>query len=97
MDAKMIMQDDFSFKEGQEYIKVNFKEVYEVEPGYKLFDIYLFDWCSTDFGVVRRWLCDIYIYEALSLDFRVEARREKRDRVVKKESCYEVKKENQRK
>ena len=28
----------------------------------------------------------------MSLDFRVEARREKRDRVVKKESCYEVKK-----
>jgi hypothetical protein len=26
MDAKMIMQVDFSFKEGREYIKVNFKE-----------------------------------------------------------------------
>ena len=30
-----------SFKECREYIKGNFKEVYEVEPGYKLFDVYL--------------------------------------------------------
>jgi hypothetical protein len=36
-----ILLSDVSFKEGAEYIKRNFKEVYEVDPGYKLFDIYL--------------------------------------------------------
>ena len=40
MDYEILLSD-ISFKEGREYIKSNFKEVYEVEPGYKLFNIYL--------------------------------------------------------
>lgn len=38
-----ILLSNISFKESREYIKVKgtFKEVYEVEPGYKLFDVYL--------------------------------------------------------
>jgi hypothetical protein len=30
-----------TYKDGREFIRTNFKEVYEVEPGYKLFDVYL--------------------------------------------------------
>lgn len=40
MDPEILLSHS-SFKEGREYIKRNFKDVYEVEPGYKLFDIYL--------------------------------------------------------
>ena len=36
-----ILLSDTSFKEGREFIRRNFREVYEVEPGYKLFDVYL--------------------------------------------------------
>jgi len=30
-----------SFKEAKEFIRKNFSEIYYVEPGYKLFDIYM--------------------------------------------------------
>ncbi|MDI6811165.1 MAG: DUF1894 domain-containing protein [archaeon] len=40
MDYKILLAD-ITFKEGREFIRRNFKEVYEVEPGYKLFDVYL--------------------------------------------------------
>lgn len=40
MDYEIVLSN-VSFKEGREYIKTNIKEVYEVKPGYKLFDIYL--------------------------------------------------------
>jgi len=40
MDYEILLSN-VSFKEGREFIKGNFREVYEVEPGYKLFDIYL--------------------------------------------------------
>ena len=40
MDYKILLSRT-SFKEGREYIQKNFKDVYEVEPGYKLFDVYL--------------------------------------------------------
>jgi len=40
MDYKVLLSN-ISFKEGREFIKGNFKEVYEIEPGYKLFDVYL--------------------------------------------------------
>lgn len=40
MDYKILLSG-ISFKEGREFIKGNFKEVYAVEPGYKLFDAYL--------------------------------------------------------
>ncbi|HUV79822.1 MAG TPA: DUF1894 domain-containing protein [Candidatus Bathyarchaeia archaeon] len=40
MDYKILLSN-ISFKEGREFIKGNFKEVYEIEPGYKLFDVYL--------------------------------------------------------
>jgi hypothetical protein len=40
MDYEILLSR-ISFKEGREFIKKNFKEVYEVEPGYKLFDVYL--------------------------------------------------------
>jgi len=36
-----ILLSNTSFKEGREFIRRNFREVYEVEPGYKLFDVYL--------------------------------------------------------
>lgn len=40
MDYEILLSNT-SFKEGREFIKKNFREVYEVEPGYKLFDVYL--------------------------------------------------------
>jgi hypothetical protein len=40
MDYEILLSD-ITFKEGREFIRRNFKEVYEVEPGYKLFDVYL--------------------------------------------------------
>jgi len=40
MDYEILLSN-VSFKEGREFIKRNFREVYEVEPGYKLFDVYL--------------------------------------------------------
>jgi hypothetical protein len=40
MDYEIVLSN-ISFKEGRDYIKTNIKEVYEVKPGYKLFDIYL--------------------------------------------------------
>jgi len=30
-----------TYKEVRDFIRRNFKEIYEVEPGYKLFDVYL--------------------------------------------------------
>ncbi|GAI66852.1 unnamed protein product [marine sediment metagenome] len=40
MDYEILLSD-ISFKEGREFIRRNFKDVHEVEPGYKLFDVYL--------------------------------------------------------
>jgi len=40
MDYEILLSH-ISFKEGREFIRRNFREVYEVEPGYKLFDVYL--------------------------------------------------------
>jgi hypothetical protein len=40
MDYKILLSRT-SFKEGREYIQKHFKDIYEVEPGYKLFDVYL--------------------------------------------------------
>lgn len=40
MDYKILLSN-ISFKEGRDFIKGHSKEVYEVEPGYKLFDVYL--------------------------------------------------------
>ncbi len=40
MDFEILLSHT-SFKEGREFIRRNFKDVYEVEPGYKLFDVYL--------------------------------------------------------
>jgi len=40
MDYEILLSN-ISFKEGREFIKKNFREVYEVKPGYKLFDVYL--------------------------------------------------------
>jgi hypothetical protein len=40
MDYRILLSNT-SFKEGREFIRRNFREVYEVEPGYKLFDVYL--------------------------------------------------------
>ncbi len=36
-----ILLSNTSFKEAAEYIKKNWKEIYFVKPGYRLFDIYL--------------------------------------------------------
>jgi hypothetical protein len=36
-----ILLSEITYKEGREFIRRKFKEVYEVEPGYKLFDVYL--------------------------------------------------------
>ncbi|HIH39958.1 MAG TPA: DUF1894 domain-containing protein [Halobacteria archaeon] len=40
MDHEILLANS-SFKEAKEFIKKNFKEVYYVDPGYKLFDIYM--------------------------------------------------------
>jgi hypothetical protein len=40
LDYKILLSRT-SFKEGRDYIRGKFKDVYEVEPGYKLFDVYL--------------------------------------------------------
>jgi hypothetical protein len=40
LDYKILLSRT-SFKEGREYIQKKSKDVYEVEPGYKLFDVYL--------------------------------------------------------
>jgi len=40
MDYEILLAEQ-TFQEGRAYIKQHFKEVYEVEPGYKLFDLYL--------------------------------------------------------
>jgi len=40
MDYKILLSRT-SFKEGREYIQKHYKDVYQVEPGYKLFDVYL--------------------------------------------------------
>ena len=40
MDYKILLSRT-SFKESREYIQKHCKGVYEVEPGYKLFDVYL--------------------------------------------------------
>jgi hypothetical protein len=40
MDYKILLSRT-SFKEGRDYIQKHFKDIYEVEPGYKLFDVYL--------------------------------------------------------
>ena len=40
MDYEILLSD-ITFKEGREFIRRNFIAVYEVEPGYKLFDVYL--------------------------------------------------------
>jgi hypothetical protein len=36
-----ILLSQCSFKEAREYIKNNFKEVIEVPPGYRIFDVFL--------------------------------------------------------
>ncbi|WOF15735.1 DUF1894 domain-containing protein [Methanoplanus sp. FWC-SCC4] len=36
-----ILLRNSSFSECREYIKKNFKEIYEVKPGYKIFDVYI--------------------------------------------------------
>jgi len=36
-----ILLSGITFKEGREFIRRNFNKIYEVEPGYKLFDVYL--------------------------------------------------------
>jgi hypothetical protein len=36
-----ILLSQCSFKEAREFIKANFKEVREVPPGYKIFDVFL--------------------------------------------------------
>jgi hypothetical protein len=40
MDYEILLSR-ISFKEGRDYIQKHFKDIYEVEPGYKLFDVYL--------------------------------------------------------
>ncbi len=40
MDYKILLSRT-SFKESRDYIRKHFKEVYQVEPGFKLFDVYL--------------------------------------------------------
>jgi len=36
-----VLLKNTSFKECREYVKKNFKEVYQVKPGYRMFDVYL--------------------------------------------------------
>jgi len=36
-----IILSQSSFKEAREYIKKNVREYYEVEPGYKIFDVHI--------------------------------------------------------
>ena len=36
-----ILQSNCSFKECRDYLKKNFREIYEVEPGYKIFDTHI--------------------------------------------------------
>ena len=36
-----VLLKNTSFKECREYIDTNFKEIYQVNPGYKMFDVYL--------------------------------------------------------
>jgi len=36
-----VLLKNTSFKECREYVAKNFKEVYKVKPGYKMFDVYL--------------------------------------------------------
>ena len=36
-----VLLKNTSFKECREYIAANFKEIYQVKPGYKMFDVYL--------------------------------------------------------
>jgi len=36
-----VLLKNTSFKECREYVNTNFKEVYQVKPGYKMFDVYL--------------------------------------------------------
>jgi hypothetical protein len=40
MDYEILLSR-ISFKEGRDYIQKHFKDIYEVEPGYKMFDVYL--------------------------------------------------------
>jgi len=36
-----ILFSQASFKEARDYIKTNIREYYEVEPGYKIFDVHI--------------------------------------------------------
>ena len=36
-----VLLKNTTFKECREYVENNFKEVYQVKPGYKMFDVYL--------------------------------------------------------
>ncbi|MCK4652409.1 MAG: DUF1894 domain-containing protein, partial [Methanosarcinales archaeon] len=36
-----ILLKNTSFKECREFVESNFKEIYKVKPGYKMFDVYL--------------------------------------------------------
>ncbi|HIE32027.1 MAG TPA: DUF1894 domain-containing protein [Methanosarcinales archaeon] len=40
MDYEIILRNT-SFKECREFVEKNFKEIYHVKPGYKMFDVYL--------------------------------------------------------
>ena len=56
-----ILQSRVSFKECREYIKANCKEVYEVYPGYKLFDIYLIGVSPIFVGVEDNYVIFPYV------------------------------------
>ena len=40
MDYEILLKNT-SFKECREFVESNFKEIYKVKPGYKMFDVYL--------------------------------------------------------
>ena len=56
-----ILLADSTYKEGREFIRWNFKAVYEVEPGYKLFDVYLIGVPPIFIGVEDKYVIFPYI------------------------------------
>ncbi len=56
-----ILLADSTYKEGREFIRRNIKTVYEVEPGYKLFDVYLIGISPIFIGVEDGYVIFPYI------------------------------------
>lgn len=60
MDHEILLANS-SFREAKEFIQKNFNEVYYVNPGYKLFDIYLIGASDIPIAVEEDYLIFPYI------------------------------------